>query len=198
MMLDESFTKDGMKKALEQNYPLVHIASHFAFSPGNETNSFLLLGGKNLQGEHLSLAEIRTDPGFTFTDIELLTLSACNTAVSAATGDGREVDGLGILAQQKGAKSVVATLWAVNDESTGLLMQKFYRLWITNAGMPKAESLRQAQLAFLYGNVTPKATSNQRGFAIPGQSGARVKRDPLAPYSHPYYWAPFILIGNWN
>ncbi len=196
-MLDETFTGDTMKKALEQNYPLVHIASHFVFSPGNETNSFLLLGGKSPQGEHLSLAEIRTDPAFSFTNTELLTLSACNTAVSGSAGDGREVDGLGILAQQKGAKSVVATLWAVNDESTGILMQNFYRLWITNAGMPKAEALRQGQLDFLHGNVAAKPTSGPRGF-VPDKSDEQVMPDPLAPYTRPYYWAPFILIGNWN
>jgi CHAT domain-containing protein len=138
------------------------------------------------------------DPKFDFNDTELLTLSACDTAMGGTAGDGTEVDGFGILAQQKGAKSVIATLWAVNDESTGFLMQNFYRLWTSNAGMPKAESLRQAQLAFLRSNVTTKPTSNQRGFPVPGQSGAQVKRDPLAPYSHPYYWAPFILIGNWN
>jgi CHAT domain-containing protein/Tfp pilus assembly protein PilF len=176
MMLDETFTEDGMKKALEQNFPIVHIASHFSFAPGNDTNSFLLLGGKDRQGEHLSLAEIRTNPGFNFTDIELLTLSACNTAVSGAAGDGREIDGLGILAQQKGARAVVASLWGVYDPSTGILMQDFYDLWTTHPDMTKAEALREAQLELLHGKAND------------GVSGAL--------YAHPFYWAPFILIGN--
>jgi CHAT domain-containing protein len=197
-MLDEAFTEDNMKKALEDKYPLVHIASHFDFEPGKETNSFLLLGGADPQGQHLTLSDIRVDPKFDFNDTDLLTLSACNTAMGGIAGDGSEVDGFGILAQQKGAKSVVATLWAVNDESTGILMQEFYRLWTTHAGMPKAEALRQAQLAFLHGNVAAEPTSSQSGFAVDGRSGAQVMHNPLTPYSHPYYWAPFILIGNWN
>ena len=84
VMLDEKFTEASMKKALEHKYPLVHIASHFDFQAGNETNSFLLLGGKDAQGTRLTLAEIREDPGFTFADTELLTLSACDTAVGGA------------------------------------------------------------------------------------------------------------------
>jgi CHAT domain-containing protein len=178
-MLDETFTENGMKKALEGDFPIVHIASHFAFAPGNETNSFLLLGGKDPQGEHLSLAEIRKDPGFSFTDTELLTLSACNTAVSSTAGDGREVDGLGILAQQKGARAVIASLWGVYDPSTGILMQEFYKLWTTHPEMTKGEALREAQLELLGGK-----------FAADGVS------HPV--YTHPFYWAPFILIGNWR
>ena len=186
-MLDETFTEDAMKKALEQNYPLVHIASHFAFAPGNETNSFLLLGGKDPQGEHLSLAEIRKDPAFSFADTELLTLSACNTAVSGPAGDGREVDGLGILAQQKGARAVVASLWGVYDPSTGVLMQEFYELWMTHPGITKAEALREAQLALLHGTTraVTEASATDKHSARPG-------------YAHPFYWAPFILIGNWR
>jgi CHAT domain-containing protein len=177
MMLDETFTREAMKKALETNYPLVHIASHFAFAAGNETDSFLLLGGADAQGQRLTLAEIRKDPGFSFADTELLTLSACDTAVGGATGDGREVDGLGILAQQKGARAVVASLWGVFDASTGLLMPEFYREWTTYTDMPKAEALRDAQLALLRGTT----------------GGPHE-----ALYTHPYYWAPFILIGNWR
>ena len=206
MMLDETFTEATMKKALENNFPIVHIASHFAFAPGNETNSFLLLGGTDPQGEHLSLAEIREDPGFTFADTELLTLSACDTGVGGAAGDGREVDGLGILAQQKGAKAVVATLWAVSDESTGLLMQEFYRLWTTSADMPKAEALRQAQLALLRGELKatraaagPNAkTGSSKDQTIDARGVYPIGATAYSSYTHPYYWAPFILIGNWR
>lgn len=178
-LLDEAFTEVAMKKALEQNYPLVHIASHFAFAPGNETNSFLLLGGKDAQGEHLSLGEIRKDPGFSFIDTELLTLSACNTAVNGAAGDGREVDGLGILAQQKGAHAVIASLWGVYDPSTGILMQEFYKLWTTHPDMTKGEALREAQVELLRGQFATNGSSRN-------------------PYTHPFYWAPFVLIGNWR
>jgi CHAT domain-containing protein len=89
VVLDEQFTEASVKRALEHKYPLVQIASHFDFQAGNETNSFLLLGGSDVQGARLTLAEIREDPGITFDDTELLTLSACDTAVGGAGGDGR-------------------------------------------------------------------------------------------------------------
>ena len=181
VMLDETFTAENMEKALEKKFPLVHIASHFDFTPGSDTDSFLLLGGKDEQGGHLTLGEIRKNPRFNFTDVELLTLSACNTAVSAAAGDGREVDGLGYVAQDKGARAVVASLWGVYDSSTGLLMQEFYKQWTAHSDIPKAEALRQAQLSLL----RPSVNSAQSHSAI-------------ANYAHPYYWAPFILIGNWQ
>ena len=206
MMLNAAFTEDAMKKALAAGYPLVHIASHFAFQPGNETDSFLLLGGKNAEGTHLTLAEIRKDPDLTFTDTQLLTLSACDTAMGGAVGDGREVDGLGILAQQKGAKAVVASLWEVSDASTGLLMQEFYRLWITNAHMPKAEALREAQLALLHGEIKPSrvaaelnAKAADEGTEATSDRGVQPQGTRRATtYAHPYYWAPFVLIGNWR
>lgn len=67
---------------------------------------------------------------------------------------------------------MIATLWAVADESTGRLMAEFYRLRQAGSGMPKGEALRQAQLSLLKGTASP--------------------------FSHPYFWAPFILIGNWK
>jgi len=178
-LLDDSFTEDNLKKALSQKYPLVHIASHFVFGPGNDTDSYLLLGGKEAAGQRLTLAEIDDDIDISFNDVELLTLSACNTALSIP-GDGREVDGLGILAQRKGAKAVMATLWSVYDPSTSLLMQNFYRHWTTGTPLSKAEALRQAQLTFLHGPADAPTSAAE------------------PPYSHPYYWAPFILIGNWQ
>ncbi len=205
VMLNAAFTEDAMKKALAVGFPLVHIASHFAFQPGNETDSFLLLGGKSTEGVHLTLAEIRKDPDLTFTDTQLLTLSACDTAMGGATGDGREVDGLGILAQQKGARAVVASLWEVSDASTGLLMQEFYRLWISNAHMPKAEALREAQLALLHGQIKPSlaAVESDAKTAIDtkpeaGRGAQPEGATPSTSYAHPYYWAPFVLIGNWR
>ncbi len=195
-MIDEAFTKDNMETALEGKYPLVHIASHFDFE-GNDTNSFLLLGGAGPEGERLTLHEIRRNPAFKFKGTELLTLSACDTAMGGSDRDGREVDGLGFLAQQMGAQAVVASLWAVNDKSTGVLMQEFYHLWTTSADdMPKVEALRQAQLKMLRGELNlPDGSEGEH-------RGVRLAHSPVHSeyqgYSHPYYWAPFILIGNWQ
>jgi CHAT domain-containing protein/tetratricopeptide (TPR) repeat protein len=183
IMLDGEFTLDAMKRVLGQKYPLVHIASHFRFQAGNDTESFLLLGGPGPDGARLSLADVRNDPAIRFAGTELLTLSACETALGGNNRDGREVDGLGMLAQEKGAKAVLATLWQVADESTRVLMEHFYRAWTTQPGMTKGEALRQAQLALLRGEHAKEAPAG-----APGPTSFR----------HPYFWAPFILIGNWR
>lgn len=176
IMLDDSFTAKNMEAALDQHPPLVHIASHFVFHAGDDTKSYLLLGGNEVGGKgyHLSLADLRDDERIDFHGVELLTVAGCQTAVGSNDSDGREVDGLGIVAQSKGAKAVVATLWPVDDASVGALMAGFYKLWATSPSMSKSEALRQAQLNLLHSA---------------GASGS---------YSNPYYWAPFVLIGNWK
>jgi len=190
--LDGEFTRQTMRQALLKRYPVVHIASHFHFQPGNDTKSFLLLG----DGGHLTLAELKTSANL-FGGVQLLTLSACNTAV----GDGAEVEGFGTLAQRQGAKAVVASLWPVADASTSRLMQEFYRIRERSAGMTKLEALRHAQLELLRGEDHVEADAQQpdRGVspnaAVPGT--ARFPIDKNVPYAHPYYWAPFFLMGNW-
>jgi CHAT domain-containing protein len=196
--LDEAFTADALKTGLRQRFPLVHIASHFQFRPGNDADSFLLLG----DGSHLTLGQIKSLPNI-FGGVELLTLSACNTATGGAGASGKEVEGFGVLAQRQGAKAVMATLWSVADESTSLLMQEFYRLREARPGTLKAEAIRQAQLALLYGKKKAVSTGTQRRAERennePGPSNQPLfKQNPEAPYAHPYYWAPFILIGNWK
>jgi CHAT domain-containing protein len=106
-------------------------------------------------------------PGI-FERVELLTLSACDTATTAA--NGKEVEGFAFVAQDLGAKAVVASLWPVADIGTEVLMREFYRWRQANPRRSKAEALRQAQMALL-------------------------KREDL---THPHYWAAFILIGNWK
>jgi CHAT domain-containing protein len=199
VMLDEAFTSSAMQTALHQHYPLVHIASHFQFHPGNETDSFLLLG----DGSHLTLAQIKSLPNV-FSGVDLLTLSACDTATGGSGANGREVEGFGVLAQRQGAKAVLATLWPVADESTQILMREFYRLHEANPQWTKAEALRQAQLALLRGDAqvaassTVQRTSERADRKTPATNAPAFTRDPNAKYSHPYYWAPFILIGNWK
>jgi CHAT domain-containing protein/uncharacterized protein HemY len=175
--LDEQFTEGSMRATLLKRYPVVHIASHFRFQPGDQSKSFLLLG----DGGHLSLADLKSLPNL-FGGVQLLTLSACSTGV----GDGAEVEGFGTLAQQKGAKAVIASLWPVADSSTSRLMQEFYRIRESSSGMTKLEALREAQLELLHGEVQAAPAGT------PGSS-----RKPNASYAHPFYWAPFFLMGNW-
>ncbi|NOQ36359.1 MAG: CHAT domain-containing protein [Methylococcaceae bacterium] len=161
--LDESFTKEALIDALDSNFPILHIASHFVFNTGAEKNSFLLLG----DGTQLSLAEI-SEEDFDFNSIDMLTLSACETAVGSVGANGNEIEGFGWLAQRQGAKSVLATLWPVADISTGIFMQNMYEIK-QKKKLSKAVAVQQAQLIFLH---SPQ-------------------------FSHPFFWGPFILMGNW-
>jgi len=194
--LDGEFTWDSLRDGLSKGYPLVHIASHFHLVPGNDTMSFLLLG----DGQHLTLDKVKIQSNL-FGGVDLLTLSACNTASGNIGQDGGEVESFGVLAQRQGAKAIIASLWPVYDESTSLLMQEFYRLRVS--GMDKAEALRQAQLGMLSGRIKPKAGSAQSSgewatSSIRDEGLYRFENDPNAPFAHPYFWAPFILIGNWK
>ena len=126
------------------------------------------------------------------------------------TADGKEVEGFGVLAQRQGAKAVIATLWPVADASTKVLMQELYRRHTTQPRVPKIEALRQAQLALLHGQkpVRKLVAQGKRSLTViapvaePSDSNtaalSRFPMNPRAPYAHPFYWAPFILIGNWK
>ena len=192
--LDEQFTEASMLTGLRERNNVVHIASHFQFQPGNETNSALLLG----DGSLLSLAQIKTwqNP---FGGVELLTLSACNTATGGSGANGKEVEGFGVLAQLKGARAVVASLWPVADRSTMRLMQEFYQL--RESGLTKAEAMRQVQRKMLHGELAMTNAMATRSIVHEEDKTAglpKFKADPKKPFAHPYYWAPFILIGNWK
>ena len=111
-LLDQSFTSDSFQQELDQNaYPIIHIATHGEFGAEPET-TFLVTGDKqkltfnNLDGILRSI-----NPN---SPIELLSLTACQTAV----GDDRAALGLAGVAAQAGAKSVLASLWSINDPTT--------------------------------------------------------------------------------
>ena len=193
--LDKEFTEDALRTGAERSIPIIHIASHFQFSSGSMDDSFLLLG----DGSHMSLANIKTK--LDFTSVELLTLSACETAVGddAAANPGAEVEGLGIIAQEAGARAVLATLWPVADASTATLMRELYQAH-TNDHLDKADSLRKAQLALLRGSAAvPDDSKVRRGLTRVGaaRETGNFTPDPKAPFAHPFFWAPFILMGNW-
>lgn len=214
---DEKFTRKAMIHGLQKKPSLVHISSHFSFRPGDEARSFLLLG----DGSAMTLKEMKSQTKL-FAGVELLTLSACNTAAQQPGADGREIDGFAELAQRLGARAVMATLWPVADNSTPWLMRDFYQKRQQGKGLTKAEALRRSQLALINGaaEATPNSTT-EKGFKAPvevlvgsdsdkrEESRAGIvyiserdaplfQRNQNSPFSHPYYWAPFILIGNWK
>jgi CHAT domain-containing protein len=184
MLPNEQFTLAALKEELGpgKSFPVVHIASHFVEETGSDQEPYLMLGGENsgdASGFALTLSRME-DSSITFHGTQLLTLSACSTAKGDAAADGQEMESLGMIAQQKDAGAVLATLWDVSDASTSQLMSDFYARWVAHGADGKAESLRQAQLALLRG--APSATPAAKA----------------ASYSHPFFWAPFVLMGNFQ
>jgi CHAT domain-containing protein len=179
VLLNDAFTEKAMEDELTGHHAVVHIASHFVFSPGNDQESYLLLadGATSHKPFHLTVADFNDNQNLAMDDTELLTLSACQTGIGGVASNGREIDGLGMTAQKKGAKAVISTLWDVADDSTGELMADFYRRWAGGGGkVEKVEALRQSQLDLLLGT---------------GRKGG-------SQFANPYYWAPFVLMGNWK
>lgn len=189
-LLDSEFTRQSFLSNLQpdKNFNIVHLATHFHLG-SNLDNSWLLLG----DGDLLSLYTINEDSDFDFKNIDLLTLSACETGVTLEDSNGGEVESLGMIAQKNGAKAILATLWKVADQSTALLMSEFYRLRKESPQLTKAEALQMAQREMLAGKLTPASSAGAR--RATGEA-----EGPSSPtdYSHPYYWSPFILIGNWR
>lgn len=176
--LDAAFTIKNFTDSLalknadgRRKFTVIHLASHFRLGDNWSTSSLLLGNGKLL-----SLEDMSKSPAIDFRDVELVTLSACNTALTTAS-NGLEVDSLAAAIQAKSGKAVLASLWSVYDESTAILMKNFYRLRKENPKLSKAEALQQAQ-RHLIGD--PNDPRSDRSF------------------SHPYFWSGFVLIGNWR
>lgn len=199
LLPNEQFTLSALKTELgeEKGFAVVHIASHFVVEAGNGEEPFLMLGGEdsgNAQGYEWNLSEMEHST-VAFHGTRLLTLSACSTAKDYQTRNGTEMDSLGMIAQQKEAEAVLATLWDVSDASTSRLMSDFYARWLRHPAEGKAEALRQAQIALLRGSVTASGSRSGRGVqAIPEPASTA----QFAGYSHPFYWAPFVLTGNFQ
>lgn len=96
--------------------------------------------------------------------------------------------------QRAGARAAIASLWEVNDGSTQTLMNAFYRL-LKQGNITKAEALRQAQMALINSNASTEG-SKKRSDKEVASEGTSLPRQGNSRLNHPYYWAPFILIGN--
>jgi CHAT domain-containing protein len=199
LLPNEQFTLAALKTELGagKSVPVVHIASHFVVETGKGEEPYLMLGGEDAgdaKGYAWNLSDMENST-VTFHGTRLLTLSACSTAKDYKSRDGLEMDSLGMVAQQKDAEAVLATLWDVNDASTSRLMSDFYARWMKHPADGKAEALRQAQLALLRGPATTPNAASERGFQTVQDEMPEAHE---AGYSHPFYWAPFVLIGNYQ
>ncbi|NVO02897.1 MAG: CHAT domain-containing protein [Bacteroidetes bacterium] len=166
----EIYVKDAATetkaKSIGTGFDAIHFATHGVLDFSKFQNSYILLAadkekkndGKLTLGEIVGITNLR--------NLNMVTLSACNTAVS----DQKVKGWINNPAQSFidiGVKSVVATLWAVDDKATSLIMSEFYTNLKTKS---KVESIRDSQLKLIKSKE----------------------------FQHPYYWAPFVLIGDYR
>lgn len=180
--LNEEFSKDMIYEMAD--YGIIHLATHAYFVPGEPKDSFILFGN----GEYATLREIEN---WSLNNVDLVVLSACETGVGDILGNGEEILGFGYQIQRAGAKATIASLWRVSDGGTQMLMNTFYKY--LSRGMTKAQAIQLAQKAIITGNFSDS------GILDDSFSFVNTETDvPIANLEHPYYWAPFILIGNGN
>ncbi len=194
MLLNQTFNATALTSQLERRqHRIVHIATHGQFVPGNYLASFLLLG----DGKKLSIEKIRTLP--LMSTVDLVVLSACESALGGADQlDGIEIASMSYYFLTRKAKSVLASLWQVNDASTSSLMQLFYQNLAedrVHSPITKAQALRSAQLNFIHPKERAQESEARATIDVVSASGTSLERHPK-DLSHPYYWAPFILIGS--
>jgi len=163
VLIDGDYTTDKLAAALTRDeYAIVHMATHSVVGD-TPTDSYLLTyDGKLTMSD---LEQLLRRSRFRRQPVELLTLSACDTAI----GDERAALGLAGIALKAGARSALATLWRVSDDSAATLMRDFYAELTSAGSASKAGALRSAQLKML-GNAST---------------------------AHPVHWSAFMLIGNW-
>ncbi len=140
VLLDKSFSIGEVNNSLQKMpFVIIHIASHGQFSP-NPKDTFLLTYDDKITMDRLE--NMLSFNEFRESTVELLTLSACQTAV----GDERAALGLAGVAIKAGARSALASLWFVNDVATANLITDFYK-YMQDDDITKAEALRRAQIS---------------------------------------------------
>jgi len=184
-------------KTLAPNNDIIHFASHAELDENDPLSSAVLLAKSDKEDGRLEVREIF---GMDL-KASLVVLSACETGLGKLSS-GDELVGLTRAFIYAGTPSVVASLWNVEDSSTAQLMASFYKNLKT---MSKVEALRQAQLQLIRGNVNSDLLA-RRGIGgveklgeVP--EGRSLSPDSVSPSvsistSHPYFWAPFILVGE--
>ncbi|MBV5297644.1 MAG: CHAT domain-containing protein [Rhodoferax sp.] len=161
-LFDAGFTLDAFRDATGSGaFKIVHVASHGMFG-GSADASYVLAYDDFLTLDGLQ-ALLKADQ-FRKQPIELLSLSACETA----EGNDRAPLGISGAAIKARAKSVLGTLWPVDDEAAVRVMTQFYG-GLTQSHLSKAQALRAAQVELIQ----------------------------TKEFAHPFFWAPFVLIGNW-
>ena len=182
-----------------KGHTYIHYSGHGTYNWRDPLQSGLQLADKAY-----TLSDILS--GLDLSSCRLVTLSACETGITEFQQSPDEYVGLPAGFLQAGATAVISTLWAVNDLSTMLLMEKFYQLHLQDV-LDFASALRQAQLWLR--NVTAKELADRFGEERMKLKGSRLtlaeasdywrrfaaNEPDSKPFAHPYYWAAFTFTG---
>ena len=182
--LNQTFTLNNLQSQLKaQPFRVLHLATHANFQSGKSSNSYV-----QFWNTRLLLNQVK-QLGWQKVPVELLVLSACETAI----GDRDAELGFAGLAVNAGVKSAIASLWFVSDEGTLALMSQLYPQLKTSP--TKAEALRQAQIAMIKGKVRlekGQLRTLKGNIKLPPQLADLGKRN----FTHPYYWSAFTIVGS--
>jgi CHAT domain-containing protein/Tfp pilus assembly protein PilF len=211
----ESVVQDLARSGKLKGYRYLHFAAHGRDDPRSAYRTALVLAPDpdrpadpaafEADGELTAEQIARTWD----LDADLVVLSACETALGKQAG-GEGFLGFAQPLLAKGARSLVLSLWKVDDKATALLMARFYQDVLgkrpgLSKPMPRAEALDEAK-RWLRGltedEVGPALVALQRGEVRPlADGGAAPPREAATgprPFDHPYYWAAFVLVGDPN
>ena len=186
-LLDSQFSKSDTIPQMD-NHTIVHLATHAAFVADSPKESFILFGDdqrSTLEGVKLN---------WSFKNVSLIVLSACETAVGGNFGGGEEILSFGYLMESAGAQAAIASLWPVSDGGTMAFMTTFYAA--LQNGMTKAEALQRAQEVLITDNFELLENAERGIVGVRQRVREDVQPEIVNKLAHPYYWAPFILIGN--
>lgn len=191
--LNQQFTIPNFvaQNSRQTPFSIIHLGTHAEFKVGDLSDSYIQFYDEQLKIPQLQQLSDQLGWNTDDTPIELMVLSACETAL----GDKDAELGFAGLAVQAGVKSALASLWYVSDLGTLAMMGEFYDQ-LDNT-LNKAEALRQTQIAMLRGNVKIDSKqvklSNGKDLALPADFP-----EGTLSLNHPYFWSAFTMIGNWN
>jgi CHAT domain-containing protein/tetratricopeptide (TPR) repeat protein len=193
-----------------REYRYLHFATHGVLNDAQPMQSALILAQDRLprdgaDGKHVVDGRLTAERILRHWDLDadLVTLSACNSGLGKASGGEGQL-GFSQALFLAGARSLVVSLWEVDDASTALLMTRFYENLFGRGGGPpptKAEALAEAKrwLRWLSADEVDQLTKD---LATRGTRGRIAPRQPAGPvravrtFEHPYYWSGFVLIGD--
>jgi CHAT domain-containing protein/tetratricopeptide (TPR) repeat protein len=219
VVLGEAATESRLKSVHAPLY--LHIGTHGFFLPENATgqgtaesrelglvvesrpavrenpllrSGLILAGvqqGRSGAGEDGVLTALEA-AGLDLRGTQLVVLSACETGLGEVR-QGEGVYGLRRALVLAGAETQVISLWKVSDAATAALMGEFYRR--LGRGEGRMAALRAARLGLLRGAIRPRSEETQRAIGL--SSGKPTTGRP-ANWQHPYYWAAFVISGDWS